>query len=84
MNLHNPVAIRSYDSSGMRPGTSDTVLADDIDNTYISEDITLDKVHNRNATTNAGATLVWNLSLAAFGGRVIIHCDVGSRIGVTK
>ncbi len=79
LNLHNPVAIRSYDLSGMGPGTSDTVLADDIDNTYISEDITLDKVHNsKNATTNAGATLVRNLSLAEFGGRLIIHCDVGS------
>jgi hypothetical protein len=78
MNLHNPVAMRSYDLSGMGPG-ADTVLAADTNNSNVSEDIPLDEAHNNNSTSNSGATLVRSLSLAEFRRRLIIHFAIAYR-----
>ncbi len=64
LNLHNPGAMQSYDLLGMGPGMG-TVLAD-IDNCYVSDDITLNDVQNNDTTSKAVATLVRSLSLAEF------------------
>jgi hypothetical protein len=54
------------------------VLAD-IDNSYVSDDITLNDVQNNDTTSNAVATLVQSLSLSDFRRQLIVHFDIAYR-----
>ena len=72
-NLNNPVAMRSYDLSGMGPG-SDAILADgeELEN-YVEESIAVDVDNSRDDNQ---VELVRKLSLAEFRQRLIIHFDI--------
>jgi hypothetical protein len=72
-NLNNPIAMRSYDLSGMGPG-SDAILTDcdELESYDLEERIA---VGNDNSTDDQ-VELVRKLSLAKFRQRLIIHFDI--------
>ena len=79
-NLHNPVAMRSYDLSGMGPG-SDTFFSDiETENVYANgvDNASHQHQHNENTTAEQAVvpTVVRNLSLSEFRKRLIMHFDI--------
>ena len=79
-NLNNPVAMRSYDLSGMGPG-SDAILTDGEElETYVEECIASNAANN-NHSSNDQAELVCELSLAEFRQRLINHFNIAYHRG---
>jgi hypothetical protein len=86
-NLNNPVAMRSFDLSGMGPG-SDAILSDGEElRQYVEESAAVDNddtscsSHNH---MNNQVQLVRKLSLAEFRKRLIVHFDIAYHQGEVK
>ena len=78
LNLHNPVAMRAYDLSGMGPG-SDTFYVDNCDNNDSHAFSHNNDTSNCTAsidTTQAAPIVLRNLPLAEFRKRLIKHFDI--------
>jgi hypothetical protein len=84
-NLNNPVAMRSYDLSGMGPG-SDAILTngEELEN-YVEESAAVDNDDScSDQNVNNQVELVRKLSLAEFRKRLIIHFDIAYHRGEVK
>jgi hypothetical protein len=79
MNLHNPVAMRTYDLSGMGPGSDATGDFDENENN--SDNCGNNHVDNNNHAQHlcippTVPTKVWKIPLVEFRKRLIIHFDI--------
>jgi hypothetical protein len=77
MNLHNPVAMRTYDLSGMGPG-SDAIFEDahNPDCGDASSDYVDHSFDNSDSTGTTAPTAVRKLPLVEFRKRLITHFDI--------